>query len=179
MEELSRTPLNQNSSMKIAVVSDTHLHRPEPWLDSLFVKYFSQADYLLHCGDFTSFTVWQTFCQHPGFHAVLGNCDDWQLTSELSSTEVVKIKNFDLKIGMVHGWGNRSGVAQRAAEHFGANYDLVCYGHTHIRNWDIVSGVQVVNPGSLYNPRDNNGPGFAMIEVTPDGDFECEFVDIR
>ncbi len=175
MAEPLVTRLKQ-SKMKIAVVSDTHLHHAEPWLDKLFDKYFASADYLLHCGDFTSFSVWQTFCQHPGFHAVLGNCDDWQLSNQLKPVETLKIKG--IKIGMVHGWGNRSGVAQRAAEHFGVDFDLVCYGHTHIRNWDIVSGVQVVNPGSLYNPRDNNPPGFASLTISAEGDIDCQFIDI-
>lgn len=172
---LFKTPPN-HSSVKIAVISDTHLYSPQPWLEKVFSKHLAHADVLLHCGDITTFSVWQIFCQHPNFTAVLGNCDEWRLSDELRPAESLKIDG--LQVGMVHGWGSRSGVPARAAEHFGPDYDLVCYGHTHIRNWDVINGVRMINPGSLSSPRDNNPPGFAYVTVRADKTLKCEFVDI-
>ena len=77
-----------------------------------------------------------------------GNCDwDPQLVDILEPTATARLG--DLTLGVTHGWGSRSQVSFKVAQAFGPGFDLVCYGHTHARDWSVLEGVQLCNPGSL------------------------------
>ncbi len=78
-----------------------------------------------------------------------------------------------LTVGVAHGWGPRSQVAGKVARAFGPEYDLVCYGHTHKRDWSVVAGVQLLNPGSL-----GEFGSMAIVTVGKAGSLDCEFVDV-
>lgn len=162
--------------MKIAVLSDTHLREPDQRLMEVFNAHLADADLVLHCGDLVSFSVWQFFCQHPNFHAALGNCDEWQLADHLQPLQSLSFGG--LRIGIAHGWGSRSQVANNVAQSFGSEFDLVCYGHTHIQDWSIIDGVQMLNPGSFTSPRDGLPPCIAIVDVDHDQNMECFFVPV-
>ncbi|WP_419786408.1 metallophosphoesterase family protein [Pseudodesulfovibrio sp.] len=155
--------------MLIAVISDSHMGRPPAWLDTVYDKWLAPADHLVHCGDITSPATWSYFLRHPSFHCVRGNCDhDRQLVDELEPMLTTGLG--PLTVGVTHGWGPRSQVSLAVARAFGPEYDLVCYGHTHIPDWSIIENVQVCNPGSL-------GEGsLAQITVSENGALNCEFI---
>jgi len=157
--------------MLIAVISDSHMGRPPVWLDAAYAKWLAPADHLVHCGDITSPATWSYFLQHPSFHCVRGNCDhDRQLVDELEPMLTASLG--PLTVGVTHGWGPRSQVGLAAARAFGPGFDLVCYGHTHIRDWAVLDGVRVCNPGSL-------GEGsLALVDVDERGGMACRFIDI-
>ena len=57
----------------------------------------------------------------------------------------------------------------------GVDADFVCVGHTHMQFHFQVGGVQVVNPGSVGQPRDGDPrAGFAIIE---DGQVELKRIE--
>jgi len=157
--------------MKIAVISDTHMGDTPAWLDQVYSTWLAPADYLIHCGDITSTHAWSYFMQHDNFICVRGNCD-WnpQLVDLLEP--VVNVSIGPLTVGVTHGWGPRPQVSVKVAEAFGPEYDLVCYGHTHKRDWSVIKGVQLVNPGSL-----GESGSLAIITVADDGSMDCEFID--
>jgi len=157
--------------MKIAVISDTHMGTPPEWVDRVYAKWLGPADALIHCGDITSVEAWSYFMQHDNFICVRGNCDwDQQLVDQLEPMRTVRLG--PLTVGATHGWGSRSQVPVKVAQAFGPGYDLVCYGHTHKRDWSVVEGVQLLNPGSLGESR-----SLAIVTVGPDGALSCEFID--
>lgn len=162
--------------MKIAVISDTHLREPDSRLTEIFNKHLAEADLLIHCGDFTTFSMWQFFCQHSNFHAALGNCDEWRLSDRLRPLESLTFQG--LKIGIAHGWGSRSQVSKNVADSFSRDYDLICYGHTHIQDFSIVNGIQMLNPGSLTSPRDDKPASVAIIEVENSEIALCSFIPV-
>ncbi|MBI9112066.1 YfcE family phosphodiesterase [Maridesulfovibrio ferrireducens] len=162
--------------MKIAVISDTHLREPDSRLTEIFNEHLADADLLIHCGDLVSFSVWQFFCQHPNFYAALGNCDDWKLSDQLRPLESLSFQG--LRIGIAHGWGNRSQVSRNVANSFSPDFDLLCYGHTHIQDWSVVNGIQMLNPGSLTSPRDNKPPSVAILEVAENMNLFCSFIPV-
>lgn len=157
--------------MILAVISDTHLSHPAPWLERVYEKHLASADVVIHCGDVTGYPVWSYLMQHPRFYCVQGNCD-WepQLASELEPRLSIELEGFS--VGACHGWGSRSGVPARVAEAFGTEYDLVCYGHTHARDWSVVQGVQLLNPGSLGEFR-----SLALVTLERGRPLDCRFVD--
>jgi len=157
--------------MLIAVISDSHMGRPPAWLDRVYAQWLAPADHLVHCGDITSPSAWSYFLQHPSFHCVRGNCDhDLQLVQELEPMLTASLGS--LTVGVTHGWGPRSQVGLAAARAFGTGYDLVCYGHTHIRDWSVLEGVRVCNPGSLLEG------SLAHIDIGADGAMACRFIDV-
>ena len=157
--------------MKIAVISDTHLGTLPTWLDRVYTTWLAPADVLIHCGDITSPEIWSYFMQHDRFLCVRGNCDwDPQLVEQLEPMLTARVG--PLTIGVTHGWGPRSQVPVKVAQAFGPEFDLVCYGHTHARDWSTMDGVRLCNPGSLGESR-----SLALITVAEDGAMECEFID--
>lgn len=157
--------------MKIAVISDTHLGDTPAWLDRVYEQWLGPADVLVHCGDITSYRVWAYLCRHERFLCVRGNCDwDTLLAQELQPMLTATVG--PLTVGVAHGWGPRSQVAATVTHAFGPGHDLICYGHTHRRDWSVVDGVRVVNPGSL-----GESGSLAQITVADDGTMDCRFID--
>lgn len=157
--------------MKIAVISDTHMGTPPQWLDAVYAKWLAPADVLVHCGDITSFETWSFFMQHENFLCVRGNCDwDPQLVDQLDPMLTATVG--PVTIGATHGWGPRSQVPLKVAQAFGTEYDMVCYGHTHARDWSVVEGVRLLNPGSL-----GEFGSIAVVTVDRRGGLDCEFID--
>lgn len=159
--------------MKIAVISDTHMSSPDAFLERVYATWLAPADYLVHCGDITTFETWSFFMQHDNFLCVRGNCDwDPQLVDQLEPMLTAQVG--PLTLGAAHGWGPRPQVAVKVAQAFGPGYDLVCYGHTHKRDWSVIEGVRLVNPGSL-----GESGSLAIITVDDAGGMECDFMDAR
>lgn len=141
--------------MIVAVISDTHLERPDRLLAAVFDRYCLDADVLLHCGDCVGEETWSFLNAHPRFFSVQGNCDLPPLWGALPALRELELEGF--RLGMGHGWGPRSRVGDAVASQFPAA-DIVCYGHTHIRDWRCLeSGTRLLNPGSLFWPRAGKG----------------------
>lgn len=148
--------------MIVLVLSDTHLEFPDVALEKFFNDVCLRADVLLHCGDMVGEETWAYFNTHPALYAVQGNCDLPPLRGALPPLWVLELEGF--RIGMGHGWGPRSQVGHTVASQF-SDVDLVCYGHTHIRDWHRnAEGVWLLNPGSVFWPRDGEG-GFARLTL--------------
>lgn len=159
--------------MLVAVISDTHLRRPDSWLDTIYQEHLADADVLLHCGDATGLRVWEYLNAHPRFHAVAGNCDEHVLGTELKPWLALDLEGF--RVGLVHGWGDRPGTPRRVAETF-QGYDLVCHGHTHRRHFSLVQGVRLLNPGALCR---GETPSLAILTLEPGTEPACRFVDVQ
>jgi len=161
--------------MKIAVISDTHLHAPGEWLEAVYDSFLATADILVHCGDTTGFPVWSFFNQHPNFYAVRGNMDEWRLAEELPDRESFRAGG--LNFGAMHGFGFSGGVEAGVARSFGREYDVVFYGHTHKPLWTEMGGVKLLNPGSLKAGMFQPGT-LAYLHVDQEGRLEPEFLDV-
>jgi hypothetical protein len=158
--------------MLIAVISDTHLYEPSPRLETVYAEHLAGADAVLHCGDMTSRSTWSFLCQHPKFHAVAGNMDDWALAKELPPRLTLSLDG--LTVGLAHGNGLSGRPLSRAlAESFGPGYDLVCFGHTHVPEHVAYGPIHLVNPGSLAHHE--TSPTLALITTAP---FQVRFVKI-
>lgn len=161
--------------MLLTLISDTHAAGAGPWMQEVYERWMAPADLLLHMGDTTGRGLWSFFMQHPGFHAVAGNMDDWALASELPRT--LSLAEGGLTIGMAHGFGYSGRPLWRAvAEGFGPDYDLVCFGHTHEPAWELIGSTRVVNPGSLRET--GAQPTLAQISVAEDGSMEHRLVQV-
>jgi len=161
--------------MIVAVMSDTHLDQPDALLAALFQRYCLSADVLLHCGDFVGEDTWSFLNAHPRFYSVQGNCDLHSLGGTVPALRELELEGFT--IGMGHGWGPRSRVGDAVAGQF-PDADIVCYGHTHIRDWRrTVAGTWLLNPGSMFWPRSGEG-GFALLHLHAGQAPEVEWITL-
>lgn len=162
--------------MIAAVMSDTHLERATCALETVMERYCLPADVLLHCGDMVSEEVWAYLSSHPRFYAVQGNSDLLSLHGAVPVLREVDINGW--RVGLAHGWGPRSQVWKAVAAQF-PQADLICYGHTHIRDWrQLDHGPWILNPGSLFCPRDNRA-GLALVRLEQGSAPQVEWVELK
>ena len=138
--------------MLLGIVSDTHGHVPLTrsavhMLESL------EVDAVVHCGDIGTPEVVAQFRAWPT-HFVLGNVD----SNERELQEAIAgISGFfhgrfaDLefagrRVAVLHSDDSKRFLQTIAGQEF----DLVCYGHTHVAELHRQGKTLVVNPGALY-----------------------------
>lgn len=138
--------------MRLGIVSDSHGHveltRPAVrMLESL------EVDAVLHCGDIGSVDVVRLFTQWPT-HFVFGNCDE---DTEHFATLIQRagqtchglfgdLEFEGVRVALLHSHERR-----RFRETIDSgNYQLICYGHTHVAAIDRHGDTVVLNPGALY-----------------------------
>lgn len=161
--------------IRIAVLSDTHLRVPTPFLESLYEQHLAPAHAVLHLGDVTGEATLAYLMNHPRFYGVAGNMDGFGVSDHLPATRSVEFGG--LTIAMAHGWGYGRDPAPGLARHLGPEADLVCFGHTHMFQWGEVGGVHMLNPGSASAPR-RGAPSMALLAIGPDRELDAEMIDL-
>ena len=151
--------------MKYLIVSDSHGLDYE--LNDLLSEY-RNFDGFIHCGDSELPKSYLSM-----YKAVLGNNDYNFLPQQL----VVDIG--DKKAVVVHShlqgvFDTKNKLAALAKEQ-DASY--VFYGHTHVFNDEVVDGIRIMNPGSLWRSRDDGSRSYAIFEIEEDG--ACTFTRYR
>lgn len=150
--------------MKLVVFSDNHGNL-QPLIK--IVQMHKDAYAFIHLGD-SQHTIEQLKQQFPYIHiiGVRGNCDiDNTLPRE--ETLLYGGKKIFCCHGHLHGVKSGIGTLQKMAQENG--YDIVLFGHTHVRYQNYVDGVHFFNPGSCARPRDHFGPSFGLIEIRDNG----------
>ena len=150
--------------MRLGIVSDTHGHvdntrKAVRMLESLEVQR------VLHCGDIGSEDVVRQLAPWQA-DFVLGNCD--YHPEPLASAIAEAGQKFhgafgDLRIGskriaLLHG-DDRAKFREVTES---GQWDLVCYGHSHVAAIDRHGDTLVVNPGALYRA---NPHSLAIVEL--------------
>lgn len=149
-------------TMRIAVISDTHLQNAEGWFEKVFVAHLAPADAVLHCGDVTGAPLLHYLMQHPEFYAIAGNMDRYGLDRELPDKRELELDG--LRVGLTHGFGFPFPISKHLPQAFSEGLDLICFGHTHVFKDTVVDGVRILNPGSMTSPR--QGPrSMAMVQA--------------
>ena len=130
--------------MKIGVISDTHLREPSKELERIVLAHFTDADMILHAGDFVDQRI-VDFFQRWNLIAVSGNMDSGEVRSLLPGKRIIDVSGF--KIGLIHGWGSPIGLEKRVKGEF-PPLDCLVYGHTHYPANHNRAGLHFFNPGS-------------------------------
>ena len=148
-------------SMRIGVLSDTHLHQVSKDFRDLLDRRFFDVDVLFHAGDYTSPVVVE-FLSLKNFHGVYGNMDPLAVRAVLPEKKIVEIEGF--RFGLIHGWGSPRGLEERVLASFN-EVDVIVYGHSHRALNEVVQGVLLFNPGTAS--------GFSSSGVHTIGILEC------
>jgi len=141
--------------MKVGVISDTH-DRID--LTKKVIKKLEDADCtaLIHCGDFCAPFIIKELSEFKGdVYCCFGNTDD-----KFSSTRMADKLGVNLlgEIGEIELDGkkiffNHFPNISRAFAMTG-DYDIVFYGHTHIKHKEIIRDVPLVCPGSIMGNKE-------------------------
>jgi putative phosphoesterase len=143
---------NREAAMRIGVISDTHAHvqntqRAVRMLESL------EVEEVLHCGDICSTSIPPLLAAWPA-HFVFGNCDHEsdELREAIAAAGLTchgLFGDFELggrRIALIHSHDAR--LFRRVTT--SGEYDLVCYGHSHIAEQHRQGKTLILNPGALY-----------------------------
>jgi putative phosphoesterase len=161
-------------TVRIAVISDTHMPRGSRALPARAVAELREADAILHGGDFMRVEVLEMLQRlGPPVHGVHGNVDDEALRRMLPAARVVELGG--VRIGMIHDAGPRQGRLARMRFRF-KDADAVVFGHSHLPLHEAdADGFQIFNPGSPTERRSapTHTMGIASVE---DGRVHFELI---
>lgn len=148
--------------MRVAVISDTHLDEPTPWFKRVFDEHLAKADAIIHCGDISGDGMVRFLeASHPNVHMVCGNMCTGSARRHLAPRIAVTLEGF--RVGASHGTCSQGSSADYVLREFGPDFDVICYGHTHVFDWRKIDGRWVLNPGALQE-----GEGsFAYLDLVP------------
>jgi putative phosphoesterase len=169
--------------MKIGVISDTHLTQKSSGiihavknkfrntrslenLRTLVQPHFSDADLIIHAGDFVETAVFEMLREFAPVEAVQGNMDSMEIHNRFPVRKVVEFEGH--RIGITHGEGAPQGISKRIKRHFTEKVDVIVFGHTHQPMNDRQEGILFFNPGSptdrIFAPYNSLG----ILEISPD-----------
>ncbi len=147
----------------LVAISDTHIPLETHALPKELMAVLENADVIVHTGDFINISVLQMLRElGPPVYAVYGNLDGDALRRELPEMRAEPIAGYE--VGMIHGWGPPTRLAERVRRRFG-EIDLILYGHSHIPMIDTIDGALVVNPGSTSRNRNDSSRSYAIISL--------------
>lgn len=151
--------------MLIAIISDTHLTKDFNQLKRLTCR-LSEADLLIHAGDYGEYWVLDYFKNHFKFVGVWGNVDDDKIRKSLKEKEILQIGSF--KIGVCHGHGKGKTTQERAYNAFkNESVDAIVFGHSHQPIISTKNKVLMLNPGSPTNKRREPWFSYILLTVNP------------
>ncbi len=123
-----------------------------------------QIDLLIHCGDIGSPEIVELLAPWPA-DFVFGNVDDpTEIRPEIARLGKVCHERFGtielegLHIAFLHG---DDGALLRQAAQSG-QWDLLCFGHSHMAEISQRGPTKLVNPGAVYRAA---RPSVAIVEV--------------
>jgi putative phosphoesterase len=148
---------------KIGVISDTHLQRPDAYLEEIASRYFSDVDLIIHAGDMVTLDVLDVFFSlDKELIAVCGNMDHSEVKGAYPAARTVTVEQ--VTIGITHGWGSPHGIRRRVLTSF-PYVNAVIYGHSHQAFSGMEAGVFFFNPGSPTDYRFTIKQSIGIIEV--------------
>lgn len=150
--------------MRLGVVSDTHGH-VDNTLSAVRMLESLNVEEVLHCGDIGSAAIVSLFAQWPT-HFVFGNCDPNEAELRMAIGAAGKLchgRFGDITLGgrriaLIHSHDAR--LFRQTIS--GGQYDLVCYGHSHLAEQHREGKTLVLNPGALYRATPHS---IAVIEL--------------
>jgi putative phosphoesterase len=153
--------------MRVIVVSDTHMPRMNKKLPDRLLKELQTAEAIIHAGDWTNLTVYETLAAMAPTYGVAGNNDGADIHRKFGLRKQLVLEG--VRIGIVHGHGasKRSNTEAHAIESFKHNrLDVLVYGHSHIPVLKNVDGKLVFNPGSPTDKRRQARYSFGILDLT-------------
>lgn len=134
---------------RILVVADTHLNH---WagLSPAVAREVAEADWVVHCGDFTGPDLLDEFERRSrNLAAVYGNTDGAAIRHRLPDKLLLDIAG--LRIAVIHPpWGGPPWGLEKEIVRVFPQADIILYGHTHEPEKLWRNHTLLLNPGQGY-----------------------------
>lgn len=145
--------------MRALVVSDTHGHFA--YLSKVSQMHqINPFDEIWHLGDFFKDAQGLSKALNLPVYAVKGNCDP-----QVVGHETLVLDRMGYKVFLTHGHLHEVKASMMrlfyAAKE--GQYDLVCFGHTHLPLDFVEDGVHLFNPGSFSKPYPGEAASFGIV----------------
>ncbi|HMK34810.1 MAG TPA: metallophosphoesterase family protein, partial [Desulfomonilaceae bacterium] len=102
--------------------------------------------------------------------------DDYDVASAIPQVRIIEAAG--RRIGLIHGWGAKVGLAERIISGFRGDLpDVIVYGHSHVPFWGTVGGVSMFNPGSAHQGRYTGAGTVGILEII-DGNVKGEILSL-
>lgn len=145
--------------MNILVFSDTHgkikmaIEMYERLAPSI------HFDLIIHCGDYIKDAIEIEKKLGIKTTAVRGNCDG----SRERNFQIIETPAGRILVTHGHAEGVKHSLTNLIYLAKENECNMACFGHTHCAVNEVVSGIHLINPGSLTNPRDGKGGSCAIL----------------
>jgi putative phosphoesterase len=143
--------LNQVKSIKIGVISDTHIQDKSEHIPQVVLNAFKQVNLIIHAGDMVSLGVideLKSVCAKVV--VVVGNMDQDAVRKRYPVKQVLEI--LGQRVGLMHGAGPVLNLPELLKDAFKEDdCDLIIFGHSHRPMNERIGGVLFFNPGSAMD----------------------------
>ncbi|MDP6783687.1 MAG: YfcE family phosphodiesterase [Dehalococcoidia bacterium] len=160
---------------RIVVLADTHMNNlaglPPP-----MAREVSDADLVVHCGDFTGRTFLDELQQHArSLAAVYGNTDGTAIRQRLPDKLVIDVAAH--RIALIHpAWGGPPWQMDKEIAQVFPEADIILFGHTHEPEKKWRKGTLWLNPGQGYSTV--GYPATYAILHIEDGRVDAEIMEV-
>ncbi len=167
------------ASMKIIVISDTHMRKRAKQLPKVLLEEVMKADLLIHAGDWTTISLYEELKELAPIQGVYGNVDSDEIRDIFEDHILLDIQGH--KIGVTHGHlGKAKSTPERAMETFSKNpAELIIFGHSHIPYLKKHKDVILFNPGSPTDKRFQRQYSFGILEINSNLSVRHHFFDLK
>ncbi len=163
--------------MKVGVLSDTHIQRPEQakeLAERLLNGVFAEVEAILHAGDAVIAEVERAFYPIP-WYAARGNMDHALIDVPISRIVTLEEK----RVGLIHGCGSLANIEWRVMQHFhGQQLDAIIFGHSHLPVCRKVGSLLLFNPGSATDRRSAPRHTVGLLELEAGSAIKAEIIPI-
>ena len=135
---------------QILVISDTHVRTLQE-LPVEIIQAIKEAEWVIHCGDFTGIAVVEEL-RHlaRNFAGVYGNVDPRGIRLQLPRETILEFENRKIAVIHPHWGGYPDALEEKLVTHF-PDVDAIVFGHTHDPCNMRLHGILLFNPGQGYN----------------------------
>ena len=149
-------------TIRAAVLSDTHLSRPDNRFQQQIKACFQACDVIVHAGDLTDPSVLEPF-HDKIVYAVHGNMCNMAARTRHPARLMFSLGRFT--IGLAHGAGLGPDIETALWTLF-PEADCLIYGHTHRPVCRRYGPALMLNPGSFQSTGRYGAPGsYAILEA--------------
>lgn len=152
-------------TIKIGVISDTHIPDRAQYLPLQIMQEFKKMDMIIHAGDLVELNVLEklrAIC--PDVKAVWGNMDPLNVRNKLPGKLIFKAGNHN--IGVMHGYGAPNKLTDFLASVFkDDDVSVIIFGHTHYSVNEKRGNILFFNPGSLTDKLFSTYNSYGIIEI--------------
>lgn len=155
--------------VKIGIISDTHGNLEEA---KLALEKMGHIDWLIHLGDYYEDGIRLKECLHANMVMIKGNCDRG---SKGEDEMVLDLEGVRLFITHGHQYEVKMGLNRLYYRALELGCQIALYGHTHIPENIKKTGLFILNPGSVAQPRGGSRASFGLIEIR-EGEITSEII---